>query len=29
MANLLDYLEQAKHNESFAAQLDADPGLQH
>lgn len=29
MANLLDHLEQAKHNESFAAQLDADPGLQH
>jgi hypothetical protein len=29
MANYLDHLNQAEHNESFAAQLDANPNLQH
>jgi hypothetical protein len=29
MANLLDHLNQAEHNESFAAQLDGDPDLRY
>jgi hypothetical protein len=29
MANLRNHLDQAEHNKSFAAQLDADPALSH